>query len=371
MLFANTTVTKTTWTAILALAVSPALADGITTSISGYGTAGGTFTSDGNYAYIHNPTESTGASNSFDVGLDSRLGVQAVVSVDSQWSITAQEEVKLRGSTSFDPGTEWLYVQYQPISDLKLRVGRVVLPVFLVSDSIDVGYAVPWFRAPNDVYAQEPFDYLDGAQAIWRRSVGPLDLNLEITYGQSSATLNDAGFQLVLKSKSAFNAAIAVTWRNLLVRFAETDLDTTTSVPLSPTVTEEYKIDDRFHCIGLQYDDGRALAMIEWAKRSQTDLPGLNKPLVDATGWYAGLGWRFGKFTPMAIYSAYNLEESAISPVGDHDSWGASLRYDVVRNLDLKLQFNRPQADNGIYWVTSTASDKRVNVYSLGADFVF
>ena len=365
------TTVRTTLTLTM-LGIGPmGLADGITTSISGYGTAGGTFTSDGNYAYIHNNSEFSGASNSFDVGLESRLGVQAVVTFDPQWSITAQEEVKLRGSTNFDPGTEWLYVQYQPISDLKLRVGRVVLPVFLVSDSINVGYATPWFRAPNDVYSQEPFDYLDGAQAIWRHSFGPIDLNLETTYGEANATFDAAGFQLVAKSKSTFNAAVAVTWRNLLVRFSETNLNTVATVPISPTLTEQFDLKDRFHSIGLQYDDGSALAMIEWVKRDENDLPGLNEPFADDTGWYAALGWRFGKFTPMAIYSAFDLEESAISPVGKFGTWGASVRYDVVRNLDLKLQLTRPQADNGLYWLTPTASDKRVTVYSLGADFVF
>jgi hypothetical protein len=44
----------------------------------------------------------------------------------------------------------------------------------------------------------------------------------------------------------------------------------------------------------------------------------------------------------------------------------------VVRNLDLKLQVSRAQADNGAYWVErNAASDERVNIYSLGADFVF
>jgi hypothetical protein len=50
---------------------------------------------------------------------------------------------------------------------LEAACGRVVLPTFVVSDSIDVGYSVPWFRAPNEVYATNPFDYFDGAQAIW------------------------------------------------------------------------------------------------------------------------------------------------------------------------------------------------------------
>ena len=99
---------------------------------------------------IHNSTEYNGASSSLDVGLESRIGVQAVVTFDSHWSVTAQEEAKLRGTKNFDPGTEWLFVQYQPYSDLKVRVGRVVMPSFLYSDVINVGYAMPWFRTRRE-----------------------------------------------------------------------------------------------------------------------------------------------------------------------------------------------------------------------------
>jgi len=83
-------------------------------------------------------------------------------------------------------------------------------------------------------------------------------------------------------------------------------------------------------------------------------------------------GWRFGKFTPLAMYSAYNVGASELPTARSrYGTWSGSLRYDVVRNLDLKLQVTRPQASNGFYWVAPTAADTRINVYSLGADFVF
>jgi hypothetical protein len=44
----------------------------------------------------------------------------------------------------------------------------------------------------------------------------------------------------------------------------------------------------------------------------------------------------------------------------------------VVRNVALKAQISRPQAANTTYWtVANYNSTERVNVYSLGADFVF
>jgi hypothetical protein len=369
---ADTTVVNAISAAILSMAACTASADGISTSIGGYGTVGGSFTSDGKYEYVHTLSEFTGASNSFDIGLESRLGVQAVVSFDSQWSITAQEVLKLRGSSNFDPGTEWLYAQYQPDSHWKLRLGRVVLPVFLVSDTIDVGYAVPWFRAPNNVYYAEPFDDLDGGQVLWQHSLGALQLNLEATYGEAGGTFQLTGLQVVAKSKSTFNAAASLSWRSLLVRYAATDLSTAASAPLSPTQVFSFIVHDHFHCLGVQYDDGKALLMSEWTKRTEPNLPVLNKPLSLETGWYVAAGWRLGKFTPLIMYSALNVTDSIIeSPTSTH-TWDASLRYDVMRNLDLKLQISRTGARNGSYWVAPNfASNEQVNVYSFGADFVF
>jgi hypothetical protein len=370
---AETSVAKVTWTAILSMAASVAWADSISTSLSGYGTVGGTFTSDGKYAYYHSPREFTGASNSLDIGLESRIGVQAVVSFDPQWSITAQEVLKLRGSSNFDPGTEWLYVQYQPDSHLKLRLGRVVLPVFLISDTINVGYAVPWFRAPNNIYYAEPFEYLDGGQVQWQHSLGALQLNLESTYGDTQGSFSVPGVGLAsAKSRSHFHAAVSLSWRNLLVRYAETDLNESASLPLSATQTVNINLRDHFHCVGLQYDDGKAVLMSEWTKRDEPNLPGANKPLAQDTSWYVAAGWRFGKFTPLVMYSVLSVGDALLTSAGTTHTWDASLRYDVARNLDLKLQITRARAANGAYFVISNpATDESVNVYSFGADFVF
>jgi hypothetical protein len=368
---AYTTVLKAISAAILSMAASAAWADGISTSLSGYGTVGGSFISDGKYAYYHSATEFTGASNSLDIGLESRLGVQAVVSFDPHWSITAQEVFKLRGSSNFDPGTEWLFVQYQPDSNLKLRLGRVVLPVFLISDTLNVGYAAPWFSAPNDIYYLEPFEYLDGGQALWQHSLGAFQLHLETTYGQTQAAFI-AG--ILFSSKSTFNAAVSLSWRDLLVRYAETDSSDTISIP---GLMLNLHFQDKFHSLGLQYDDGKALLMSEWVKRDESIVPGLNKPLIGEIGWYGAAGWRFGKFTPLLIYSVFDITDSLTQSPGIYRTWSASVRYDVARNLDLKLQVSRAQAANIAYFAPNVSADAnftpsgRVNVYSFGADFVF
>jgi len=346
--------------------------EGISTTVSGYGTVGGTFTSDSNFAYRHDPGEFVGASNQFDIGLESRLGLQALVDFGSGFSVTVQELARERGSDVFSLGTEWAYVQYAPTSDLKVRLGRVALSTFLISESREVGYAQPWFRSPNEVSGVEPFYYMDGGEVLRSHSVGPVQIGLVAGYGNSQTSLVINDQPLDIKANAVFNASATIQYGSFMVRVAQTDLHNPITIPLSATFSESYEVADKFTSVGLQYDDGKAIVMSEWAKRSQNVGPGLPLPLAASKQWYAGGGWRFGKLTPMVIYGESEDEATLLTPAGNSGTWYGSLRYDVAQNIALKAEVSRPQAKNSTYWITTDfTSDKRVNVYSLGADFVF
>jgi hypothetical protein len=306
------------------------------------------------------------------VGLESRIGVQAVFDFGSDFSVTAQEVARLRGSNEFDPGTEWLFVQYVPDSDWKLRVGRVELATFLFSDSREVGYAATWFRAPNEIYAAEPFNYLDGGQVLWQHGLGPAVIRLQSSYGTTKQTFEINGASFPTSANYVFNASAAVEYGNVLLRVAQTEVSTPITIPLSATYAVTYNVVDKFTSAGVQYDDGRAIALGEWAKRTENTGPGLPLPLTTSTQWYVAGGWRFGKLTPLLVYSKTMPNASLESPKGDFATWSSTLRYDIVSNLALKAQITRAQAANLIDWVTANAaSNARINVYSFGADFVF
>ncbi len=352
--------------------VESAPADDITTTISGYGTAGGSFTSNGAYQYRHDQTEFVGAGNDFDTSLDSRIGVQAKVSFDSHWSITAQEVVRERGDSTFEPGTEWLFVQYSPISAVDLRVGRMALATFLLSDSRNVGYAATWFHAPNEVYESEPFQYIDGAQGKWQFELGSFDIGLKAAYGTSEANLELPTGLTDAKAKNVSSSSLSVQWNDLLVRAALTKGASPFQVPLAPEFIVGYTLQDKYLSFGTQYDNGSAIVISEWSKRTENDVPIVNKPLFASTQWYVAGGWRFGKFTPMVIYGGLKENNPLADADGYYGTWSVALRYDIVRDIALKAEASRPIATNPAYWVTpSPDSNQRINVFGFGADFVF
>jgi hypothetical protein len=346
--------------------------DGINTTISGYGTLGGTFTSDTQFAYHHDGTEFTGAAEQFDIGIESRLGVQALVDFGSGFSVTAQELIRQRGSSEWSLGTEWAYLQYATDSNLKFRLGRVVVGTFLLSESRNVGYAAPWFRAPNELYGSGPIQSLNGGQVIWNRNLGPVELGLQGAFGNTKLSYMSAGSVADVTVKNMYNLSVSLQYRDLLFRAAQTKISVPTSIPLGPTFAVAFELNDTFNTLGLQYDNGKAIVLAEWAKRTDTKAPILDIPVAASSEWYAAGGWRFGKLTPLLIYGKFEPSTSLVQPAGNFGTWSASLRYDVVRNIALKAQVSRAQAGNETYWVTpDTTSSKRVNVFSLGADFVF
>jgi hypothetical protein len=351
--------------------------DGISTTITGYGSLGGTFTSDTQFAYHHDPTEFKGAAEQFDIGLESRLGLQAVIDFGSGFSVTAQELIRERSADEFSIGTEWLYLQYLPTSNLKLRLGRVVVGTFLFSDSRNVGYAAPWFRAPNEIYGANPVESLDGGQVLWSTNLGPVVLGLQGSFGTTSIQYlvnsgSSSGAIINIPFKNLYNLSASLEYQSFLLRVAQTVLRIPSALPLSATSSLNYVLKDSFSTVGTQYDNGRVIALAEWAIRTQNNAPIVNEKADANREWYVAGGWRFDKLTPLLIYGKFDQLNSLAGPASGHGAFSASLRYDVVHNIALKAQYSRPQASSTPYWVIpDPASNKRVNVYSLGADFVF
>jgi len=358
--------------AISLVAATAASADGVVTTLSGYGTVGGSFTSDSNYAYRHDSSEFKGASSDLDLGLESRIGVQAVFDFGTEFSVTVQEVARERGDKSFEPGTEWFYAQYAPNAEWTLRLGRVALGTFLLSDSRLVGYAVPWFHAPNEVYAYEPFQFVDGGQILWHKRVGEFGVTLQSSYGTTEAKEQALGVTLDATAHSVFNGSAAIEFGNFVLRVAQTQFVFPTSVALSPSFSLSYNEQDKFTSVGFQYDDGSVLLLSEWTKRNESKAPLANLPLFAGQAWYVAGGWRFGKITPLLMLANSKPELSLATPAGSFTSESVTLRYDVAHNVALKAQITRASSGNFWYWtMPNYTAREQVDVFALGADFVF
>lgn len=339
----------------------------ISTIVSGYGTIAGTMTDKSSAEYMSNLQQFKGATNELDIGGESRFGLQGVVNFGPKFSFTAQVLASRAGNKDFDIATEWLFGQYTPTPGLDLRLGRVVMPTFLLSDTRNVGYASTWLRAPNEVYSLMPFKTMDGAQLLWRKSVGPAVVSTQLSYGKSETTIDTPLGVFDVQAQNIISMAFGVEIGDWTVRASQSRMDSPTS--LSPTIN--YSNHDRFLSLGAQYDNGTAVVMSEWTRRTQGDVPGLGIPLIASTSWYVAAGWRIDKFTPMVRYAIAKADGSLVT-YPTKPSVGLMLRYDAMRNVALKVQVDRYDASNSnAFKVPQATPGTKVDVLTVGADFVF
>src|SRR5450432_353257 len=130
-------------------------------SFSGFGTVGLVHSSEDRADFTASPLAPNGAgyTHSWSPDIDSRLGAQVIAHFTPQLSAMLQVVSEQRYDKTFRPQVEWANLSYQPTPELGLRVGRIVLPTFLLSDSRKVGYANPWLRPPAEFYSLSPVFY--------------------------------------------------------------------------------------------------------------------------------------------------------------------------------------------------------------------
>ncbi|MFT3856142.1 MAG: porin [Aquabacterium sp.] len=378
-----------------------------TFKVSGYGTLAGTVTDEGEREFRPSMNHAIGASHGMDFFGDSKLGLQGVANFGNGFSVTGQllgqrrrVDDAPRSNEDFNVGFEWLFAQYSPTANIDIRAGRVVLPAFMISDSRNVGYSQPWLRAPLSVYAGMPLSNLDGGQLNLRIPMSSAILTLQPSYGRSSYNISSGTPTgvLVIKDRSKWVAGLNASlemgdwlFRAGQVRSRTPDLSLDLLGPLTAPLS--YNMKDTFTTAGLQFDNGSAVVMAEWTKRKMSDLPvngGLSggeepfyqgsgyagRPLAKTDAFYVGAGWRFGSVLPMLTYGR---TRNLLTGVKNHEL-SASVRYDFMTNVALKAQVSRFNARDGQAFVTPAFStplgtdadyNKKINVFSVGLDFVF
>lgn len=398
------------------LALSNAFADdaastGPVVKISGYGTAAMTF-SDTNDAEFARPNQATGVGKTARSGVDSNLGLQANVIVNDWLSGTVQGLVRKDGEDDFGGELAWAFAKAKLSDNLSVRVGRMGLPVFMISDYRNVGYANTLLRPPSEVYSQVPLNSIDGIDATYQRSFGDTSLTAQLALGRTKATLATGADSTVhIEGKSIVALNLVAENGPLTLRFgrAQTKISIDDSSGQNTllatlratgaqfrlaqlgTLADDLAVQDKkasFTSVGLGLDWNNIVVQSEYAKR-KTD-----SYVSDSTSWYLMGGYRIGKFLP--YYSHSNLKSdgsvansvpalAALKPLSlavdtmlrtrnqqEQSTDTIGLRWDFHPSAALKVQIDRikPSGD-GLFLQTKAGFKGPVTVGALAIDFVF
>lgn len=381
-------------------------------SFNGFGTLGVVHSSEDQADFTSSFSQPNGAgySHEWSADVDSRIGAQLTANFTPKISAVIQLIAQQNYDNSYRPSIEWANIKYQFTQDFDVRIGRVVLPVFLVSDFRKVGYTNPWVRPPLGVYGVEPITNNDGVDFRYRLHLGEVISTLGGTYGRTYRSNYPAGQSSEAKDlwgifdSTEYGAALF----HLSYVAAHTSLQPSIALfdafrefgPQGIAIADKYELLDKLAtimAIGASYDPGKWFAMGEWTRINTRSFVGLS------TGWYVSGGYRIAKFTPYLTYSAVTVQTtsdpglnlSALPPflVGTATALNAGLnevlgmrpvqrtlsagsRWDFAKNVDLKLQCDHIRLGPGSPGTLINAQPGfrpggTVNVFSATIDFVF
>lgn len=354
--------------------------------ISGFGTLASTRAnidkSSGAY-FAPSMTAAKGAQDSWDGGVDSKLGVQVSALIIPTLSATVQVIERRDYEANYRPTAEWANLKYAITPDIAVRVGRVGLPAFLISDYVYVGYSQPWIRPPLDAYKEMPMTHVDGMDAIFRFHAGNSIISVQPAFGQSKFTYPLYGVVSEWKVKNIVAANVIVENGPWTARYGNVRSHSESRALPAP-------LEDNFNELGLIYEKGAWLVQGEYIWRTSNKMAG--RAELNQKMGYATVGYRLGSVMPNITFSRY-LDQTTTGTSGTTENTvSTGVRWDFYKNVALKAQWDhitRPSSRTrtlgpgapdigytGLFNATSfgtafSKNNKTINVLAVALDFVF
>lgn len=323
-----------------------------------------------------------------DVGFsDSRFGLNVTTSITEDWNVAGQLIAKNRDNDDFNLEVDWAFAAFTPSDMTTLRFGRIKYPVGLVTEFIETGYAYLWIRPPENFYNLDSTGpnflrkSLDGANAAWQLSTDSTDYSLDV-YG-GIAQVDDG------RMKNFYGARIGAEVEDVFriqasVNTGEMDVDNSEGRMMMMDGADHTTVTLG---VSMDWNDFILLSevgIVRMGKSDTTLLTSAQKSAVsdsmDATSWYATLGYRIGKATPHVTYSDWDQD----SGLGQK-TLTAGIRYELASSVALKVEWQRIDAStrssSSISFLPPAAfqnaglfdgdPDGDVNLFSATLDFIF
>jgi len=400
-------------------------------SFSGFGTLAAVHSSEHEADFLGSNRQSSGAgrTQATSFGPDSRLGGQITAKFTPELSAVLQGVTQHQYDNSWTPQVEWANVQYQFSPALRVRVGRIAMPAFMVSETRLVGYANPSVRPPQEVYFINSITSNDGVDATHVSHFGDAVNSLSGFYGRSTTKIPD---DVTARAKTSWGinntlemgaTSVRVSYVLLKIDIEAESLrllqdglngfgDAASAIPV-PSIqaagAQAYALAQKYSlqglsrqtlAIGVSHDTGHWFVAGEYVRLIAS------APFANANSGYVTAGYRVGAWTPYATLAATRTPqptEGGISTAGlpaqlaagaaalnagvsdlvvnipkpTQQSITLGLRWDFMKNAAAKLQYEHiALGDNSYYGQLINRSPSyqaggKLNLVSAAVDFVF
>lgn len=288
---------------------------------------------------------------------DTILGAQ--LDLDFSPQLRSSIQVVKRPQDDFsEPELEWAFISYQ-FNDFSIKLGRLRLPLFMMSEYYYVSHAYPWIRPPQDVYESilgiTHYDGLSFGWDHWMTDDMQLHLSPFVTVPHEQH-YNAYGLQLSIKSHYTFGLSADIYYDDNAIRLAYLKSIYT------QTLYQGDKTDEEIDMISLgwsQYFKGFNL-LIETVFTKELH-----------SNWYISVDKTWDNWTP---YCQYSQQRRAASS----ESLLCGVKYSLLANLSVNMEFQhiygRKSALNGHFTQIQKPEDgieNEVQLYTLGLSFTF
>jgi hypothetical protein len=289
-----------------------------------------------------------------------------------------------------------------------VRLGRLPYPAFLISDYREVGYSQTTLRPPVDFYQGVFPRRFTGADLTWRTSMSSVALKTTAFYGQELAKLPNGieidftrVYGMTLSADSGdmnyrisymdfkFNpssAQLDAVFQGVALGFPAGALGAgSPAIPGNPAVSNAYYrsgMHTFYGSLSANYDPG------DWFVNSEVAMAQAVSFFPQRQFVYVTGGLRLDKFTPYATLSTMHAKNFTLTghPVVDQilsgsqatsqRTIGLGLRWDAVKNVALKTQYDSVKLDTGSTGQFANVQPgftpgSRIGIFSLAVDFVF
>ena len=314
-----------------------------------------------------------GISEDLSFEKDSRFGLQISSDITEKMSVVAQ--LLGRGeNNNFNAIIEWAYVDYEFHDTASIHVGKIKQPVYLVNDYVEVGYAYPWIRPPQEVYLlNNPLNTVNGIELLLQFPVGPGTLSFQPYLGSNRDDIPNAQGAF-FEAENIYGIDVKYAGRGYTVHASnfqcevktfggfQTDANNPFGAPLNVDLNGTGNCN--VTAAGFNLDLANVVVYAEWTKRTTDEK--LSRAFGDTDAYYATVGYRFGKFLPHITFASISGEASTFGlstgngaitdgsipfallpvpggslnfPVQIQTSITAGLRYEVNDSAALKIEY--------------------------------
>lgn len=282
-----------------------------------------------------------------------------------------------RGAEQWDAEVEWAFLSHQLTNNLQVRAGKMRLPFYMYSDSLEVGYSQLWARPPVAVYGGVPFTSYVGADATYTHNLNGSSISTQVFGGYSENDDDRTGIDAELRNGLGINVAWTdYTWTLRAIAHGGKANITLNRPGMSIEVADRART--RFYGVGASYDDGTWLVISELT-RAEVD-----GTVPDPDAAYITLGRRISNFTPYVSVAWKETQDNdervlpgqQVSSM-KHKEYSLGMRWDVLSGVAVKLDWThargfaeKPGGLSNAEFVLNNGINS-TNVYTFTIDSAF